>query len=269
MRARVELSQLIRKIEFTETIKRRMIDQIKEAVEAVMRVQREIDHIERQLNPKNRQEPKLKEDEQKNLVKRQKELKVQVKTMAEELEETPEQLMRTLETISSGEIAGRAGEEGAGRSQPPARRLDREEVHQPRAAVPRPDSGRQHRPDEGGRQVRVPPRLQVLDLRDVVDPPGDHPRDRRPGADDPHPGPHDRDDQQADSHLARAGAGARPRADLRRNRQADGHPGVARSARSSRSRRSRSRSRRRSARRRIRILATSSRTARSCRRPTR
>ena len=31
-----------------------MIDQIKDAVEAVMRVKREIDYIERQLNPKNK-----------------------------------------------------------------------------------------------------------------------------------------------------------------------------------------------------------------------
>ena len=29
-------------------------------------------------------------------------------------------------------------------------------------SLPRPDPGRQHRPDAGGRQVRVPPRLQVL-----------------------------------------------------------------------------------------------------------
>ena len=35
LRARVELSQLIRKIEFTEAVKRRLIDQIKESVEAV------------------------------------------------------------------------------------------------------------------------------------------------------------------------------------------------------------------------------------------
>ncbi len=32
-----------------------------------------------------------------------------------------------------------------------SRDLDRQEVHQPRPAVPRPDPGRQHRPDEGGR----------------------------------------------------------------------------------------------------------------------
>jgi RNA polymerase primary sigma factor len=104
MRGRVEVSQLIRKIEFTEAVKRRLIDQIKEAVEAVMRVRREIDQLERQLNPKTKKPTKLKEEEKKNLLKRQKELKVQVKTMADELEETPDQLMRTLETISRGEI---------------------------------------------------------------------------------------------------------------------------------------------------------------------
>src|SRR3954453_18982429 len=101
-RAQVEVSQLIRKIEFTETIKRRMIDQIKDKVEAVMRFQRQIAYIERQLTAKNRR-PKLKEEEKKNLVKQQKDLRVQVNTMAAELEEKPEQLMRTLETISRGE----------------------------------------------------------------------------------------------------------------------------------------------------------------------
>ena len=118
-----------------------------------------------------------------------------------------------------------SGQAGADRREPPPRRLDREEVHQPRAAVPRPDPGREHRPDEGGREVRVPPRIQVLDVRDVVDSPGDHPRDRRPGAHHPHPGAHDRDDQQADAHVAFAGAGARPRATGRGDRPADGHAG--------------------------------------------
>src|SRR5882672_756760 len=103
LRARVELSKLIRKIEFTENIKRRMIDQIKESVEAVMRVKRQIDHIERQVNPKNKKS-RLKEDDKKNLLRQQKELKVEVKAMADELEETPDQLMRTLETIARGEI---------------------------------------------------------------------------------------------------------------------------------------------------------------------
>src|SRR6202045_2173374 len=49
MRARVDLSNYIRKIEFTEAVKRRLIDEMKEAVEGVRGVQREIEGLERQL----------------------------------------------------------------------------------------------------------------------------------------------------------------------------------------------------------------------------
>ena len=87
---------------------------------------------------------------------------------------------------AEGREGGPAGQEGDGRGQPAPRDLHRQEIHQPRPAVPRPDPGRQHRPDEGGRQVRVPPRLQVLHLRHLVDPPGNHPVDRRPGPHHPH-----------------------------------------------------------------------------------
>ena len=50
-------------------------------------------------------------------------------------------------------------------------------------------------------------------LRDLVDPPGHHALDRRPGAHHPHPGAHDRDHQQAEPHLAADAAGDGPRAD--------------------------------------------------------
>ena len=118
-----------------------------------------------------------------------------------------------------------ARQERAGRGQPAPRGLDREEVHEPRAAVPRPDPGGQHRPDEGRGQVRVPARLQVLDLRHLVDPPGDHARDRRSGAHHPHPRAHDRDDQQAGARAALPGADARPRADARGALREDGAAG--------------------------------------------
>jgi RNA polymerase primary sigma factor len=94
--------------------------------------------------------------------------------------------------------------------------LHRQEIHQPGLAVPRPHPGRQHRPDEGGRQVRVPARLQVLHLCNVVDSSGDHPVDRRPGAHHPYPGAHDRDDQQDRAHVAPDAARDRPRADAGR-----------------------------------------------------
>ena len=50
-------------------------------------------------------------------------------------------------------------------------------------------------------------------LCDLVDPPGHHALDRRPGAHHPHPGAHDRDHQQAEPHLAADAAGDGPRAD--------------------------------------------------------
>jgi RNA polymerase primary sigma factor len=102
LRSRVELSRRIRDIEFTEIVKRRMIEEIKDQVEAVQRVQREIDHITRQLNPKNKRH-KVKEDDKKNFLRRQKDLRSQLKAMSDELQETPEQLRRTLETIVRGE----------------------------------------------------------------------------------------------------------------------------------------------------------------------
>src|SRR6516162_10860158 len=49
MRAQVELSQRIRDIEFTEAVKRRLIEDMKDAVESVRREQREIEAIERVL----------------------------------------------------------------------------------------------------------------------------------------------------------------------------------------------------------------------------
>ena len=45
MRAQIELSQKIRDIEFTESVKRRLIDEMKEAVEGVKDVQREIEAL--------------------------------------------------------------------------------------------------------------------------------------------------------------------------------------------------------------------------------
>ena len=75
---------------------------------------------------------------------------------------------------AEGRARGAPGQEGDGGGEPAPRDLDRQEIHQPRPAVPRPDPGRQYRPDEGGRQVRVSPRLQVLDLCHLVDPAGDH-----------------------------------------------------------------------------------------------
>ena len=109
--------------------------------------------------------------------------------LTQESPQEPPQPRRADEVAAPGL---RAGQAPAFRRQPAAGRLDRQEVPQSGAELPGPDPGRQHRPDAGGRQVRVSPRLQVLDLRHLVDSPGHHPGHRRPGPDHPHPGPHDR-----------------------------------------------------------------------------
>ena len=104
LRARVELSQRIRQIEFTELVKRRMIEEIKDQVEVVQRTEREIQHVGRQIDPpKGRRPLKLREEDKKLFQKRLKDLKGQLKAQAEELQETPEQLRRTLDTITRGE----------------------------------------------------------------------------------------------------------------------------------------------------------------------
>ncbi len=190
----------------------------------------------------------------------------EIQNLATETAISIPEFRKIVNQVQKGEREARDRQEGNGRGQPAPRHLHRQEIHQPRPAVPRSDPGRQYRPDEGGRQVRIPPRLQVLDLRHVVDPAGDHPLDRRPGAHHPHSGAHDRDDQQDRAHLAPDAARDRPRADAggtgRKARHAAGKGAQGAEDRQGADQRSK----RRSATRRIRISAISSRTrTRSCR----
>jgi RNA polymerase primary sigma factor len=104
LRAWVEVSRRIRDIEFTETVKRRLVDEVKDAVDAVQKVQRETDGLDRHLNPRGKMKaPKLKEEEKKALQKRLKDLRIHVKQMIDDLEETPDRLRRTIEVIQRGE----------------------------------------------------------------------------------------------------------------------------------------------------------------------
>jgi RNA polymerase primary sigma factor len=102
MRARIRVSQLIRVIEFTEGVKRRLIDDIKEAVERVQRVQRDADQVDKQLNAKSRR-ARLKEDDRKAAMVKHRELRGEVKRLADDLGETPVYLRQTLDTIRRGE----------------------------------------------------------------------------------------------------------------------------------------------------------------------
>jgi RNA polymerase primary sigma factor len=106
MRAEIELSRLIRKIEFTEPVKRRLVEEVKEIVERVSKMQRELDNLKKALAPvvgKASKKPKLKEEEKKLLEKRKKDLSAEIKQRTDDLEESVEHLRHTLEVIMRGE----------------------------------------------------------------------------------------------------------------------------------------------------------------------
>ena len=112
----------------------------------------------------------------------------------------------------------RGGQAEADRVESPARDVDHAQLHEGRRAAPRPDPGGQPRPDPRGREVRLHDGLQALDVRDVVDPPGGHPRARRAGSDDPPAGPRRRAGAPRHARPPRPRPEAEPRPDHRRDR---------------------------------------------------
>ena len=102
--ARRRSRRLIRRIEFTEAVKRRLVDAVKERVEDVQRLQREVDYIERQLDgqgPQGAEAEGRREEGPRQAAEGHCALKIREKSDA--LEESPERLKRTLETIHRGE----------------------------------------------------------------------------------------------------------------------------------------------------------------------
>jgi len=102
LRAGVELSRLIRRIDFTEPIKRQLIDLIKDAAEAVEAVHGEVELLDRKLKSKTKSD-RLKEPDRKRLTKRLRELRADLRRRAGALEETPKDINRILLTIVQGE----------------------------------------------------------------------------------------------------------------------------------------------------------------------
>ena len=107
----------------------------------------------------------------------------------------PEEINELIATLKDREEKIYAAKIGACGSESSFGGEHRQEVHEPRDVVPGFDSGREHRPDEGGGQIRVSARVQIQHVCDVVDPAGDYAFDCRPGADDSYSRAYDRVDQ--------------------------------------------------------------------------
>ena len=102
LRAQVKLSRLICGIDFTEPVKRRLIDDLKESAEGVQHIRLEIEHLDRQLKTKTRR--RIKEEEKRRLTRRQRELRALLRHRTEELEQPAAALERTLHVILRGEM---------------------------------------------------------------------------------------------------------------------------------------------------------------------
>ena len=81
------------------SVKRRLIDEMKEAVEGVKAVQREIERIDRQLNPKDKKQQAARKRTRRTCSGRSRSTRLKLKAMTDALEQEPAELKRTLETI--------------------------------------------------------------------------------------------------------------------------------------------------------------------------
>ena len=103
-RAKIATSNAIRSIEFTENIKRRLIEDLKTAVDEIQWKQKEIRQIDAKLDPpKGSKAKKLRDEEKKLLTKQKGDVRKEMVDLAKKQDRTPEQLVKTLVYILEGE----------------------------------------------------------------------------------------------------------------------------------------------------------------------
>ena len=102
LRARVRLSEVIRRIEFTNAVQRQLIDGLKAAAVAVEQTQRQIDAIERQCHPTAKR-ARLRGTARTRAFRRLKELRAELHDLTGALGQTPAEVRRTHEKIVHGE----------------------------------------------------------------------------------------------------------------------------------------------------------------------
>ena len=110
LRARARLARLIRGMEFTEPVRQRWIDGLRESAAQAQRTQRDLTGLDRRLARPNRQ--RLGKEERARLRRRRRELRAGLRRSLAELGESPRSLPRMLATMERGEAqAGRAKQE--------------------------------------------------------------------------------------------------------------------------------------------------------------
>ncbi len=141
-RTRVEMSNRMRELEFNPLEKKRLIEKIRQTVERVHFLEREIVKLERRVDASKAD---VQAEARKDLRARKQELRGNRIGQRSK----PDGIEARATGDSSRRSGSGTGEEGINRSELALGGFDREEIYQSRLAVPRLDSGRQYRLDEG------------------------------------------------------------------------------------------------------------------------
>ena len=102
LRAQITLSRLIRDVDFTEPVTRRLVADVKEIAEGVQRIRLELDHLACRVKATARR--RITDEEQRCITRRQRALRALLRCRITELEQPATGLERTLRTILRGEM---------------------------------------------------------------------------------------------------------------------------------------------------------------------
>jgi RNA polymerase primary sigma factor len=110
LRARVRLSRLIRRVEFTEPVKQRWVEGLRDSAAQIQYAERDLARLDRQVRNAHRQPPD--DEERKQLLRQRRELRSRLHDSLADLEQSPGALAHMLATMDRGErLAERAKKE--------------------------------------------------------------------------------------------------------------------------------------------------------------
>ena len=102
LRSQVELSRLVRRIEFTEPVKRAFVHNIRECIDVIRQCQSETTLLNRRLEA-NQKQKRLKDTDRRMLKKRIRDLQNDIRLRMTEMEQTPTALKHMLDVMQRGE----------------------------------------------------------------------------------------------------------------------------------------------------------------------